>query len=50
MKRLSLFNHEKRIALIERALERVIWQWVAIAWLAAAVLSLGYMIFMGSFP
>jgi hypothetical protein len=50
MSRLSLFNHEKRISAIERALENRIWVWTAIVWLGCAVLILAYCIVKGEFP
>jgi heme exporter protein D len=50
MRRLSLFNHEKRIAAIEGALENQVWLWVGISVLAIAVLFLAYVIAFGRFP
>jgi hypothetical protein len=50
MKRLSLFNHEKRIAAIESALENRVWYWVAVICLGAAVVGLGYIVKLGNFP
>jgi hypothetical protein len=50
MKRLSLFNHEKRISDIERALGQCRWYWTAVACLAGAVLMLTYAVIIGHFP
>lgn len=47
MKRPSLFNHEKRITAIERALDNRVWWWTAVGVLTAAVLMLAYVVTFG---